>query len=215
MNLQKIIERGTNDKIMLLGEGTSAIGYQSISNPNLVYLAAHNDDLVRPLYASIDRTKYLHIPRFKPLFETNCIEYTNASNITTNKQYIIWQTDYNPKAIENTLAAEQNAILEHVWSNFDRKYFYNATNPIKKTESHKIVELFINYLKNHNLVANSIIESLTMIYTLALKHSPVFKFEFQCYNLGIDTTTDELILRDSIVFFEHSAYARWTFGIFN
>lgn len=211
MNLETVIRYNTNDSITFLGEGTSAVAYRSVSNPALVYLATHIDDLVRPVYHSIDRTKYKHIPRLDRLFSTDVVEYINKFNQIEKHEYIVWSTDYNPIAYPNTEAAHINAVLEHEWFIFDRLYFYDRENPLDQSKFYTIARMFIDYLYDNRLVPQSIIDSLNEIYTRALLHRPTFKFEFQCYNLGIDTATGELILRDSIVFTDMPIYQRWTF----
>lgn len=211
MKLETAITDLTNDTITFLGEGTSAVAYRSISNPAIVYLATHIDDLVRPLYHSIDRNKYKHIPRLDRLFDTKHVDYIDKFNRIDNRQYTVWSTDYNPIAYPNTEAAHINAVLEHEWFIFDRLYFYDRKNPLDNTKFYTIARMFIDYLYDNRLVPQSIIDTLNEIYIKALLQRPTFKFEFQCYNLGIDTATGELILRDSIVFTDMPIYQRWTF----
>lgn len=192
------IERITGHRIEWLGAGQMATAYRSFTDTNTVFLLTDYDDPVRPLLASIDRKVFEHIPMLE--------------HIADLPAGVLWQTEYNPLADEGTIAYQQNAILEHQWSIFDRRYFYGRNKLTQYKDYYRIARLFIDYLDDAQLIDYSIIAALNMIYNRAIEHKGTFKFEFQCYNLGIDTKTGILILRDPLYFADMPQYQNITMG---
>lgn len=201
MKLKESIEFKTGDTIDWLGTGKMAEAYRSVIDSSVVYLATDVEDPVRPLLASINRNIYDHIPVLDYIADLSTIEYLGDT-----KSFNLWRTEYNPRAIYGSTAYEQNAILEHYWSVFDRRYFYDVNNPIAYDDYYSISRMFLDYIEQTSLIDWSILVSLNTIYDRALEHKPTFKFEFQCYNLGIDIYTGDLILRDPLYFADMRQY---------
>lgn len=185
--MKKQIERLTGDTIKKLGSGSYSTAFRSLTDPTIVYIASIDYDNVKEL---MSRVNTIHAPKIEYIDD-----FTYYSRFDGNRYYKLYKTEYTecPKK-KHGRAYEQWQILQAQWDLIDGRF-----RRLDKNNWHQVVYDFIDILRENELIEDSIIDTLDLIYMRSTDYDTSFKFEFPRCNVGVDSTGN-LILRD-IVFF--------------